>query len=97
VPSTIVRLACSPFHDAANGSQQHRHDLTTFGTLCHDSPQDLKRFPWLELPHQYRYFAALLSPEVELLFAFTARHFRFSCHFCRTPQSTDTPSGSTPQ
>jgi hypothetical protein len=81
VRSTIVRLARSPFHDAANGPQQHRHDLTPFGTLHHDPPQYLKRFPWLELPHQYRYFAALFSPEVELVFAFTARHFRFSCHF----------------
>jgi len=91
----MVRLTSSPFHDAANGSQQHRHDLTPFGTFRHNPPQYLKRFPWLELPYQYCYFAALLSPEVEVLFAFSARHLRFSYHSCQTLQSTDTPSGST--
>jgi hypothetical protein len=40
-------VARSPFHDAVNRSQQHRHDLTTFGTLYHYSPQYLSRFSWL--------------------------------------------------
>jgi hypothetical protein len=79
-------LSLSAFHDAANGSQQHWYDLARFGTLRHDTPQYLKRFPWLELPHQYRHFAALLSPEVYRLFTFTGRHLRCSYHSCSTPQ-----------